>query len=272
MTENRTNAGQAASNMAATERLRAHLREHRSRGGNLGQGIVDAFRGIIAAGALKPGEKLENESNLAQALEVSRPTLRQAISVLIHDGLLDGRRGVGTFVAAQRPRVESGIEQMFSASALIRQAGHQVGTRDFRLRKVKADAEVAEALALPLGEPVAAITRTRLADEEPLIVCFEFLPLHTFSYKKVQAFDGGSLYRFMAEELDLQVMECQTTFLAVRPKPDVAARLGISVDHPVLELRQVHFSADGERLLFARNFHNSAKTSFTARRMVSRSR
>lgn len=250
-------------------RLGASVRDHRGRGGNLGTGIVEAFRAAIADGDLKPGERLENETRLAEALDVSRPTLRQALGVLIHDGVLDARRGIGTFIASSRAPVESGIERMYSASSLIRQAGRRPGTRDFTLRRSKAGPDVAEALALAVGDPVAAIARTRLANDEPLIACFEFLPLAHVPYKAVKAFDGGSLYHFMATQLDLHVAECHTTILAVRPPPDVALRLRVTEDHPVLEMRQVHFSSQGRRVLFARNFHNSATTSFTAKRTVS---
>ena len=259
----------ASRNAPVLTRLVASIRDHRGRGGNLSMGVVHAFRAAISDGDLRPGDKLENETRLAETLDISRPTLRQALGVLIHDGVLDARRGIGTFVASPRASVESGIEQMHSASSLIRQAGRQPGTRDFALRRSKAGPDVAEALELAVGDPVFAITRTRLADAEPLIACFEFLPLAHVPYKAVKSFDGGSLYHFMATQLDLRVVECHTTILAVRPPPDVALRLRVTEDHPVLELRQIHFSSQGRRVLFARNFHNSAMTSFTAKRTVS---
>ena len=50
---------------------------------------------------LSPGDKLPNEIELAQALGVSRTTLREAIHSLVSQGLLEVRRGRGTFVPHQ---------------------------------------------------------------------------------------------------------------------------------------------------------------------------
>ena len=50
-----------------------------------------------------PGSKLPNENELSEELQVSRTTLREAISFLVAQGVLEIQRGKGTFVAAQLP-------------------------------------------------------------------------------------------------------------------------------------------------------------------------
>ena len=50
-----------------------------------------------------PGSKLPNENELSALLQVSRTTLREAISFLVAQGVLEIRRGKGTFVAATMP-------------------------------------------------------------------------------------------------------------------------------------------------------------------------
>ena len=58
---------------------------------------------IVEEGRYAPGSKLPNENELSQALEVSRTTLREAISFLVAQGVLVIRRGKGTFVASELP-------------------------------------------------------------------------------------------------------------------------------------------------------------------------
>lgn len=60
--------------------------------------IVRQLEELILDGVLKPGEKLPPERELAQQLEVSRPSLREAIVILEAKGLLQVRRGGGTYV------------------------------------------------------------------------------------------------------------------------------------------------------------------------------
>ena len=56
---------------------------------------------IVAEGRLAPGDKLPNEVELSRQLGVSRATLREAIRDLTVQGVLEVRRGKGTFVSPQ---------------------------------------------------------------------------------------------------------------------------------------------------------------------------
>ena len=56
---------------------------------------------IVAEGGLAPGDKLPNELELSQELGVSRTTLREAVRMLVAQGVLEVRRGKGTFVSAR---------------------------------------------------------------------------------------------------------------------------------------------------------------------------
>src|SRR5262245_55346401 len=51
---------------------------------------------------LHPGMKLDSEAHLARRLKVSVLTLRQALSVLAHEGLIERRHGSGTYVTDYR--------------------------------------------------------------------------------------------------------------------------------------------------------------------------
>src|SRR6266403_3697222 len=56
----------------------------------------------IAAGTLPPGSRLPNEEELVKRYAVSRTTVRQTIQNLIRRGLIEIRRGTGTFVAQRK--------------------------------------------------------------------------------------------------------------------------------------------------------------------------
>lgn len=102
---------------------------------------------IVVEKGLRPGEKLPNEVELAGELGVSRATLREAIRTLTAQGVLEVRRGKGTFVSAA-------VEEMddFGFSSLERVRGQ---LRDlFELRSI--------------FEPRAAALACRRATEEEL--------------------------------------------------------------------------------------------------------
>lgn len=58
---------------------------------------------IVEEQRYPPGSKLPNENDLSEELQVSRTTLREAISFLVAQGILEIRRGKGTFVADELP-------------------------------------------------------------------------------------------------------------------------------------------------------------------------
>lgn len=60
--------------------------------------LVNHYRDLIQTGALAPGARLPTELELAQVHEISRNTVRQAMSALVNEGLLERHQGRGTFV------------------------------------------------------------------------------------------------------------------------------------------------------------------------------
>jgi GntR family transcriptional repressor for pyruvate dehydrogenase complex len=78
--------------MASQPSFRAvpHVRRLR-----LSDTITDQIENLIASGKLKPGDRLPPERDLAQQLDVSRPSLREALLILESRGLLQARRGGG---------------------------------------------------------------------------------------------------------------------------------------------------------------------------------
>ena len=60
--------------------------------------IVEQIQELILQGDLEPGDRLPAERELAEQLQVSRPSLREAIGVMEAQGMLEVRRGGGTYV------------------------------------------------------------------------------------------------------------------------------------------------------------------------------
>ena len=65
--------------------------------------IVDQIRTLIAAGRIKPGDRLPPERELAELFKASRNSVRDAIRVLEQMGLIESRQGDGTYVRSVSP-------------------------------------------------------------------------------------------------------------------------------------------------------------------------
>jgi DNA-binding FadR family transcriptional regulator len=107
-----------------------------------------------------PGSKLPNENDLSEALNVSRTTLREAISFLVAQGVLEIRRGKGTFVASDLPDGAVNLTALKSMHSKIR-------AKDlFEMRLIFEPATVALACERASDEELAQLCRKAHRVEE----------------------------------------------------------------------------------------------------------
>ena len=119
--------------------------------------IRESLRSDIIQGALKRGEQLPSENELAARYNVSRMTIRQSTEDLVDEGLLYRRHGVGTFVAF--PHLQRDHTRLTSFFDKAEQEGVRVQAKLLKLEVIPAKARVAEALDIPLNTVKSHIRR-----------------------------------------------------------------------------------------------------------------
>ena len=106
-----------------------------------------------------PGSKLPNENELSAALKVSRTTLREAISFLVAQGVLEIRRGKGTFVCADMPEEAVDLAVLQTMHSMVR-------AKDlFEMRLIFEPATVAMACRRASDEELEMIRRKAMKVE-----------------------------------------------------------------------------------------------------------
>lgn len=70
--------------------------------------LVDTIKEKIKNGEYEPGERMESENTLSEQFGYSRQTVRQALSVLEQEGLIERRRGSGTYISSESRRTPRG--------------------------------------------------------------------------------------------------------------------------------------------------------------------
>lgn len=124
----------------------------------------------VGRGAIKPGDALPSERDLALRVDVSRVTVRKAVQQLVRDGVLVQRHGSGTFVAAQPHRFEQSLSQLTSFAEDMARRGMAV--RSVWLDRGIYDASPEETMALGLSpaDRVGRVARLRISDNTPLAI------------------------------------------------------------------------------------------------------
>ena len=107
--------------------------------------LEQGIRGAIAAGRLPPGAQLPTVRQLAVELKVNANTVARVYADLERAGVLETRRGVGTFVAAAQPALGSKRGRENELKAIVRRAIDEAASRGFSIGDVLAVVEAYDA-------------------------------------------------------------------------------------------------------------------------------
>jgi GntR family transcriptional regulator len=209
------------------------------------------LRERIRSGELTPGSRLETEQELMLRYEVSRATVRQALGGLVNDGLVEIRRGLGTYV--RRRAMEHRLGGFYTYSREIERHGMRPGTRVRGLRVEPAGDRVAAALELELGEPVVALARIRLADDEALVTETSYLPAARFPGLESVDFGQRSLYDTLTTRFDVRPVRARETFEPVLLSTEEALQLDVEPGGPALRVERTTFDSEGNVIEYCRS-------------------
>lgn len=131
---------------------------------------------VIAEGTLPPETQLPPERELAGIAQIARVTVRKAVAQLVQDGVLEQRRGAGTFVRRPRARIEHSLSSLLSFTEYMRQRGKASSSTILRRGLFTPAPDERVALGLTGAAQVARLDRLRSAEGAPMALERSALP------------------------------------------------------------------------------------------------
>ena len=131
---------------------------------------------VIKSGVMEANAQLPPERDLAELADVSRVTVRNAVAKLVQEGVLEQRRGSGTFVRPHPPRLEHSLSALVSFTEYMRQRGKTSTSQILRRGLFLPMPDEQMALGLAGGDWVARVDRLRSADGLPMALEWSSLP------------------------------------------------------------------------------------------------
>jgi GntR family transcriptional regulator len=194
--------------------------------------------------SLAVGDAIPSERQLGVDLSVSRLTVRAALDQLVREGYLVRRRGAGTFVA--EPKVQKGTIDITSFSDDMRARGLTPGSRTLELREIPAGARLGRILHVSPSEPVVAVKRLRLADDEPMAI--ELLHVRASLVPGLSADDleRHSFYELLVARYELSIVGGTQTVEPTVTGEEESKALGVPLHSPALLFERVTRAAGGE--------------------------
>lgn len=196
---------------------------------------------------MAPGDRLPTEPDLAKQLNISRATLREAMRLFEERGRLVRKPGVGTFVLAPQPVIESGLEVLESLDRLAHRLNLPTRMTDLAVQTKAADAKEAAGLGLNTGAMVLTISRTIYVGQVPVAFLTDVLPTGIVTQEETETF-SGSVLDLLLTRGDPSLGVSKTALTAESADGQLARHLGVQRGTPLLHFEAVLYTAEGKAI------------------------
>jgi GntR family transcriptional regulator len=159
--------------------------------------VEEALRDDIVNKRCLPGQAIPTESELQDHFSVSRETIRKAVTNLVLAGLLEKRKGLGTFVA--HPKIVHRLGRLYASTEEILARGTIPGTTFIEKKEIAPSETIRRDMGLKKGDNVIKIKRLRFADEKPVAILSSYLPSDLVPDLVQVQFRNNSLYKTLEE-------------------------------------------------------------------------
>ena len=224
--------------------------------------IQNSIRKRIEGASLKPGDAVASERELARLHGVSLMTARHALAGLEREGVVERRRGAGTFVAA--PKIH--FNKLMSYTEHMSSRGLAPRSRVLVAKVIEDGQEVAARLGLPAASRLVKIERLRLTGEEPFALETCYLSAAEFSGLVSAPLGRSSLFATLQHDFGVELAYADEEVDATAADANLAEQLALPKGAPILRIRQVIYSTKGKATIFVVGFYRSERHTLFIRR------
>ena len=204
--------------------------------------IHDKIKDDIDLGIWKIGQRLPSERDLADEFGVSRMTLRQAITLLVEEGVLTRKVGSGTYVASTR--VQEKMRGTTSFTEIIQLQGKTPSSQLLSYIKTQPNEKERQMLHLNAKESIVRMERVRFADG--VLVVYEVASIPERLIQNVKKEDVTNHFFKTLTDNGYRIGTSHQTIFARLASDKVARLLDIKKNQAILALRQVSYLEDGQ--------------------------
>lgn len=220
--------------------------------------IAEYLRRLVAEA--DPGDRLPSEAELCSRFDVSRMTARQAVQLIAQDGLIERRRGAGTFVRAHPVPRDLGSPLSFTGS--MRARGMTASSQTLAWGDVEPDDDERDALGLGDDEPAYVLKRLRLADGTPMAIERVVMP-RDLALLLGEGFQDGSLHDALRSVGRVPV-EAHAEVSARRATKRERELLGLPQSGIIISELRTIYDQDGEALERTETRYAASRYTFRA--------
>jgi GntR family transcriptional regulator len=232
--------------------------------------VETVLRNKILSGELPLAFTLPSEDALAEQYQVSRITIRQALSLLEKDGLVIRKRGKGTFVSEgvaipESPKWNGSIEDLILM-------GIKTKTEVLEMSNIDPPEMVRDRLKLTGDAQVLRIEKIRSVEQSPFSYVLNYLASDIGKDIHSEDLTLKPLLMILEENLGLVAARAEQTVEATIADSRVASLLDIRVGDPLLKVERVVYDPNQKPIEYVSVLYRADKYFFTVKLKRKRSK
>lgn len=189
---------------------------------------------------MEENEKLPSEREICEIYDVSRTTVRQAISELEKEGYIYKKHGKGTFVSSQK--FNQNLQGLYSFTEEMKKLGKVPASQVLKFEILTTTNDIIKNMKLLKGDLVYKFTRLRLADGEPMILETTYVPYNIFPGITKENLNTTALYDIFKDSFNERVEYAEEIFLPVLTNEGEAKYINVEVGSPSLKITRYAFN------------------------------
>lgn len=214
--------------------------------------LMKILRDLIQNGEFEIGDKFLTEGEISSRYEVSRNTVNKAMTGLISEGLLEFRKGLGSFIRMKHSQYD--LHSLISFTRMAESMGAKAETKVLEFRKLASEEipqDVKNALRLEESEKVYYMERLRLLDESPSILERRYVSVK-LSPGLRKSDVSGSIISLWTDKYGMSLSGADQTLSAVLLTTEDAELLESSAGDPAMLRESTGFAETDQPLWFER--------------------
>lgn len=206
------------------------------------------LRNRILNGTYAPHSQMPSESELGNLHNVSRITVRQALSDLQKEGLIFKIHGKGTFVA--KPKAFQNVSKLQGLAEAMSQIGYEVINHLRSFKFIPASTVVADRLNISEGTQVAEIKRVRLINREPVSLEITYVSQQLGEQLQKADLVARDIFLIIENDCGIPLGRADLAIDAILAETELTNALNVEEGSPIMRIERLTYAADGTPLDF----------------------
>jgi GntR family transcriptional regulator len=194
-----------------------------------------------------PNSMIPTENELMIEFNVSRTTIRQAVSILVQEGILEKKQGKGTIVKPQVFVGSLGKLKGFAEEAL--ENGIVPSSKLLSVKTSRDFTKEKSLLNVPMEDEIVVIERLRFANQTPVAIERTCWPYSIGKVLLYQDLDGANFYDIL-EEQNIVLRTANEKIKAINATLFEADLLGIRGGQALLQMERLSFGQENKPIEF----------------------